>query len=349
MSVVNLPGLWDQIGPSAMSFAENLQRAVAPNFYAKKKLEEMVQKDPSVIEKFQNMDPTARAALAKGLGFSDGQDPFAGLAPGMDLQKKQQEFDLYKQGVSQDPTGAAARAAGARTAEGKAIDVGNAAVAKLKPTIAQQEIQQNAINIDTSKIDQGLKGLALRKATQAQARLEKWQAENPNFNLKDVFAAVQDPSKMTPQISEAYANMNDGQHQAMKDLLSIESLNTQLAKAGIMADKSNRAQANMARENWIRNSAKDDQAAYTAAKKSFQAWVQANILGKVSLQDALKDPKFKAQYDQLHAELESYRSNYNESGAKAAETMGTKFTPIPTLGEEDAMTESILKKLQGGN
>jgi osmotically-inducible protein OsmY len=349
MSVVNLPGLWDQIGPSAMGFAENLQRAVAPNFYAKKKLEELIQKDPSVIDKFQNMDPTARAALAKGLGFSNGEDPFASLAPGMDLQKKQQEFGLYQQGIKQDPTGAAARAAGARTAEGQAIDAGNAAVAKLKPQIAQQEIQQNAINIDVSKIDKDLKGLALRKTQQAQARLEKWQAANPNFNLKDVFAAVQDPSLMTPQITEAYANMDEGQHQAIKDLLNVAGLNNQLAKAGIMADKSNRAQANMARENWIRNSAKDDQNAYNNAKKSFQAWVQANILGKVSLQDALKDPKFKAQYDQLHAELEAYRNNYNESGSKAAETMGTKFTPVPTLGEEEAITDSILKKLQGGN
>jgi hypothetical protein len=82
-----LPGWWDTIGQSATGFVDKLQRAVSPNHYAEEAFKKAAQQNPELITQIANMTPDQRQQAANAFGYK-GQNPFAQMAVGNDLQKQ---------------------------------------------------------------------------------------------------------------------------------------------------------------------------------------------------------------------------------------------------------------------
>lgn len=91
-----IPGWWDQLGGQITGFVDKAQQAFAPNFYAQKKLQELIQQNPNILQDFSNMDESQRALLAQGLGFKGGQNPIAGLQEGDQLSLKKEKQNALK-------------------------------------------------------------------------------------------------------------------------------------------------------------------------------------------------------------------------------------------------------------
>jgi hypothetical protein len=89
MTIPYLPGWWDQLAPSATKFVDSAQHALAPNFYANKKFEEMVQQNPLILDQLSNLNPEQRGAFAKSLGYTTPDNsPIANLPEGETLKER---------------------------------------------------------------------------------------------------------------------------------------------------------------------------------------------------------------------------------------------------------------------
>lgn len=106
---IYIPGWYEQMAKagSIPRLANAISERVAPDFNANRRLQEMVQQNPMLLEQFSNMDEGTRAQLAKSLGFVN-KDPIKNLPVGQ--QRKDREADAATI-ASLTPEQAAERAA----------------------------------------------------------------------------------------------------------------------------------------------------------------------------------------------------------------------------------------------
>lgn len=81
MAIQRIPGWWDEIGQGITSLVGQLPKVFTPNTVAQKKLQEMIQQDPTILDRVANMDDAQRAMFAQGVGFKN-QNPFQQLPAG---------------------------------------------------------------------------------------------------------------------------------------------------------------------------------------------------------------------------------------------------------------------------
>lgn len=51
------PTLWDQLGPGLSSLLGGIQKQMRPDDFARTRLQEMAQRDPSIMARIANMSP----------------------------------------------------------------------------------------------------------------------------------------------------------------------------------------------------------------------------------------------------------------------------------------------------
>jgi hypothetical protein len=81
MSLPYIPGWWDEISKNAMGLAQQLPEQFQPQRVAQKRLQEMVQQNPAVLEQLANMDPGQRQLFESTMRLPQGV--VQGMAPGM--------------------------------------------------------------------------------------------------------------------------------------------------------------------------------------------------------------------------------------------------------------------------
>lgn len=99
MSISYLPGWWDEAnknGAFTNLFAQ-LPTLIQPDNVAQKKFERMVQQDPALIGQISNMDPTARQAFAKAMGFRNYDKSGIGTIEEGQQLKDQRELNKFLQ------------------------------------------------------------------------------------------------------------------------------------------------------------------------------------------------------------------------------------------------------------
>jgi hypothetical protein len=99
MSISYLPGWWDEAnknGAFTNLFAQ-LPALIQPDNVAQKKFERMVQQDPTLIGQISNMDPTARQAFAKAMGFKNYDKSGIGTIEEGQQLKDQRELNKFLQ------------------------------------------------------------------------------------------------------------------------------------------------------------------------------------------------------------------------------------------------------------
>lgn len=188
MTIPYLPGWWDSIQQNATGFVDKAQQALAPNFYANKKLQEAIQQNPQLLEQISNMDPSQRNLLAAGFGFKK-QNPFGNVAEGTKL-KAEKRMENAINTVTSTPEGVAelnARLTGTKTA-----------IERQKDTLDLQKIQQDISGGATrNKLD----SLKLKEVEKESVRLEKvLQQKAPDVAM--VAKAVVAGKSIDPQTAE---------------------------------------------------------------------------------------------------------------------------------------------------
>lgn len=105
MSLPYIPGWWDEIGKSATSLVSQLPQMIQPDRVANKRLQEMVQQNPMLLEQFSNMDEGTRNMLAQSLGFKN-ENPIAALPVGAQRQERER-ITKTRAELMKDPNNAA--------------------------------------------------------------------------------------------------------------------------------------------------------------------------------------------------------------------------------------------------
>lgn len=105
MSIPYLPGWWDEISKNAGNLMQQLPGVIQPDKVAQKRLQEMVQQNPMLLEQFSNMDDGTRDMLSKALGFRN-ENPIAQLPVGAQRQERER-ITKTRNELMKDPTNAA--------------------------------------------------------------------------------------------------------------------------------------------------------------------------------------------------------------------------------------------------
>ena len=96
MSIPYLPGWWDEISKNATGLAQQLPQFIQPDRVANKKLQEMVQQNPMILEQMGNMDAGTRSLLEQSLGFKK-QSPVSQLPVGAERQMREMNMGLLNE------------------------------------------------------------------------------------------------------------------------------------------------------------------------------------------------------------------------------------------------------------
>lgn len=96
MSIPYLPGWWDEISKNATGLAQQLPQFIQPDRVANKKLQEMVQQNPMILEQMGNMDAGTRSLLEQSLGFQK-QAPISQLPVGAQRQERELNQQLLNE------------------------------------------------------------------------------------------------------------------------------------------------------------------------------------------------------------------------------------------------------------
>lgn len=327
MAVQMLPGWWDQIAPSAMGFVENLQRAVAPNFYANQRLQQMAQKDPTIMATIANLGREEQDALAQAMGFR-GQNPFGSLPVGMERQEAMTQQDLRNKGRALDPEGAAVGAVpGARTRTQQALDA-------LKPKMAEQTMLKADIDIDSAILGNEAAEIVLNERKRALAQLEELRARTPGFDpiglVQRAFAG-----RLSAEDNDALQRLgSDPDFAGAFDVLKSTEIfrrqnmmNFSLRSAGDQADMIK------ARNDFIIKSVEGARREYDSAVGAIEDVFKSNALSGMSREKAMaRDPMLRQAVEAARTRMKNAESVYNMYRPKAAAVMGVE---IPELMKYD--------------
>jgi len=102
MSIPYIPGWWDEISKNATGLVSQLPQMIQPDRVAQRRLQEMVQQNPMLMEQFSNMDDATRAQLAQSLGFRK-ENPLANLPIGAQ-RREREEIQGLRAEAMKDPT-----------------------------------------------------------------------------------------------------------------------------------------------------------------------------------------------------------------------------------------------------
>lgn len=148
-----MPGWWDEISKNATGLVSQLPQMIQPDRVAGKRLQEMVQQNPMLLEQFSNMDDGTRNMLAQSLGFKN-ENPIAQLPVGAQRQERETKQKLRNE-VMADPV---------KREEMLANEFG---------FLTPQARQEKALNIEGKILDNKTGKLKIDAYEKETAKLEK--------------------------------------------------------------------------------------------------------------------------------------------------------------------------------
>lgn len=210
MSIPYLPGWWDSIDKNALKgFMDGATKAFLPNQSAQFQFNEMVKKDPSLITKISDLDPTQREAFAKSLGFTNYEKSGLGnIGESFQLQTQRQVQDFLKNATPDQQQVRLSGLAGTKTQE--EIDQGRTSF-----SLGKKE-KEGSIRVNEQRAQ--LNDMELKERSEFQTLQEtlkaKFPADQINLNqaLSDMVAGKTNTPLMQriisdPTIAPAFNNL----------------------------------------------------------------------------------------------------------------------------------------------
>lgn len=180
--IQQLPGLWDQIKPEAMQFMGAAMQRMNPDHFAQKRLQEMIQQNPQVLEQIANMDDTQRAAFAQQMGFRK-QDPISGIAPGAQRQEREANAKYMATATPEQQDIYNAKKAGTVSR----FELGR--TAKEDARTEKKDQQSDTLfdmTVSLKGLEQEEKGILLNEQKRQLAKLEAARAKYPQVDFNRI-------------------------------------------------------------------------------------------------------------------------------------------------------------------
>jgi len=325
MTIPRLNGWWDEIAGNATKLAGQLPEVFQPNNVAQKRLQDMVQQNPMLMEQFTNMDDATRAQLAQSLGFK-GQNPLAGLPVGAQRMGREEQQRAVKSLTPEQATERTANLAG---------------VTPQRDLLRKQKVEEQQdqkfewekalapIEIGIKGMDKEVKSMLLDEQKRALKTIEDARAKYPNVNMGKVVSDI-----MTNRVGPDTQGMltvisaDEGLKDAMKTIIDIQQTNSKYSKEFQL--RSAGQQDDMARVavQAVESARKE----YDAASKGISAVTAKNALAKLSNEEAFAaDPTLKLQYDEAIARRDEAYNRYKAYSPVVEKVFKITIPPLPEL------------------
>lgn len=179
MSLPYIPGWWDSIGQGVTGVVKQLPQVMQPDRIAQKRLQEMVQQNPEILEQFSNMDETTRNAFVQSLGFKN-QNPLSNVAVGSKRKLREEE------------EGVIASATPEQLAERRGKIGGFSTTAE----IARRKIEEDRkdavfkMTQELSELNKSILGSKITETARQEKMIAAAQAKYPELSKVDLTGAV---------------------------------------------------------------------------------------------------------------------------------------------------------------
>lgn len=354
MSVQIMPGWWDLLKDDFQPLLKALPGMINPNGVAQKKFQDLIQQDPTMLDKLSNFTPDQRAMFAQGMGFRGNTNPIAGMAEGDQLQERNRKKKAREMMTPDQQAQFMAKDAGVDTQE--SIDLGRDAVKK-NNILFGQTTKLNEFKLDTEGMGAETAKIILNQRKEAEAKLQQLKKDNPNIDLDAITQALLsgNPQDLTPELQQQLQIVTSDPvaGPALKTIMETNQFNQSKAlenrKVGLEARRLDVAVARASADAKEGKTDKTFQYLNTAFATSGN---QLNSLNQ-QIEDAIAKnqmlgvdfgstsklaPRQQVVYDQYKALLamkKALTTNYNSFGKALEEHVGPtfKFSQLPVEGD----------------
>lgn len=317
------PGLWDMIKPEAMAFMGQAMQRLNPDFYASKRLQEMIQQNPMVLDQIANMDDTQRAAFAQQMGFRK-QNPIAAIAPGTQRQEREQVQAYQKTMTPEQQDLALAKKAGTVSR----FELGRTAKADAR---AEKEHGQANQLFDLTLAMKGLeeeeKSILLNEQKRALGKLAEARAKYPQIDfqkiMRESFSGQLSPEAQGMMTVISGDEALKSTMQTLFDLEKFSRSSKMQFSLRALGQQDDRDRVYLGLTETARKEATD-------AGKEIAAFVKA--AGLIGVEKYLaRDPEAKTQYDAAVSRYNDARTRYKSIAPIVNKKFGIPETDIPEL------------------
>lgn len=341
MSLPYLPGWWDEISKNATGLASQLPQMIQPDRVANKRLQEMVQQNPMLLEQFGNMDEGSRNMLAQSLGFKN-ENPIAKLPVGAQRQERESVAAYNKTMTPEQRDIQMANKAG--TVSQKDIlrrDTVNAQQDQKfewEQALAPVELKLKNLDVGTKELLAGEQKRALDVITAARLKY-------PEVNMGKVVSDItKNRVDADTQGMLTVIMADEGLSSALKTIIDIQQTNQKYAndfglrRAGMQDDVTRLAISAV-------NGAATE---FDRASRIVNKIISDAALAKIDISEALRDPQRKAMYDEAVITRDAAKERldiYKPTVKASFERMGLQFPEVTPPPVDTSATDTPAQRL----
>jgi hypothetical protein len=341
MTIPYVPGWWDSISQNATGLMKQLPGVIQPDNVAQKRLQEMVQQNPMLLEQFSNMDDGTRNMLAQSLGFKN-QNPIAQLPVGAQRQEREEMQGLRKE-VLADPR---SRQEFIGSKFGTKTDQ--------ERTIQDQQITNNDITTQIRKLDfkkmtrdDGLAELMTAESTRALQALQQARKDQPNLNFNKIISGLQNNRLDRDDLQQLQVISGDPYlSNALATVLDFSKLKEQTSSSLMLRSMGQRDDFARIAISAVESARKE----YADSTRELTGYLNGGALSKISIEEAKKVDKSRAALiDQAMARRNAALNRLQTYGPIVDKSFGvTTDIPVDEIAtqEEAPVNETPQQRLE---
>jgi hypothetical protein len=306
MTIPMLPGFWDEIKDSTVPFMQAIMERAMPDNFAERRLQQLVQRDPTLLPFIQNMDDLAREKIAEAIGFKK-KNPFKDLPAGPEREKRERIAEAWKNASPE------VRARGMATEAGLPVQED---IDWLKGSRARQKEKED-LDIERDRI-------TTQVMKEGRARIEEaLQQTGGKVDLtrilKDIISLNISPATATEM---QILNTIPGAMETLNNMITIYRVNEEL--------KANKEIANMRVSNQtgsdVRALLSNSRQAYMSALAALSKLMDPKMMTIPSFADRIRSsPEYLQAVENVKNAKKAYENIYNTM----ARPLGIEDAPLP--------------------
>lgn len=174
MSMPYIPGWWDEINKNGAisNLVQQLPQMIQPDNVANRRLQQMVQQNPMILEQMSNMDEGTRKLLEQSLGFRKNA-PISTLPVGAQRQERELNQRLLNEAMATPEGAAEVRASRTGTLRANQREAENLSIQG-----AKQDLEYKKLNFEKLTDDVGIGKLLNAEKERALKKLQEYRANN---------------------------------------------------------------------------------------------------------------------------------------------------------------------------
>lgn len=330
MTIQYMPGWWDSISDNVTKLVGQLPRLLQPNAVAQRKLEDMMQNNPMLMEQFTNMDDGTRAQLAQSLGFR-GQNPLGNLPVGEQRRAREEQQAVLGSLTPDQQEQRRAKIAGVETQK-------DILRRNVKDAREDQEFdwkrQIMATDIPARAVEAESRKLLLDEQKRAVGVLEAARAKYPQVDFNKIWRALNDPSKMDDEVQGMMTVVSGDKSLAgaFETIVDIEKIKMNARNQFSLRNLSQQDDVN----RLLMQNVTLAQREYNQANNYIQGVLKQAKLAGISIEEALKiDSERKRLYDEAVVRASEAKAQYDRFSPALTSALKKQGHEIPDIKLEE--------------